>query len=186
MPSSCCVPGCSSNYGSSNSGTVFKFPADTVRREKWLKAIHRSNFTPSKASVVCVHHFEDRFIVREDSVKRPDGTVLTVQRERVKLANDAIPTIFKNQPSYFTKTLPPIRKDPSTRQEEITKRKEEKELQTQSSDTINSVEDIKKTYSNCKERITNKSVHFHSEIDSCTFFLMSVRMIVSVLKLVPL
>lgn len=93
----------------------------------------------------------DRFIVQEDSVKRPDGTVLTVQRERVKLANDAIPTIFKNQPSYFTKTLPPIRKDPSTRQEEITKRKEEKELQTQSSDTINSVEDIKKTYSNFKE-----------------------------------
>ncbi|XP_046674980.1 uncharacterized protein LOC124363761 [Homalodisca vitripennis] len=52
------------------------------------------NFTPSRRSVVCIRHFEDHFVVREDSVVRLDGSVLTVKRDRVRLTAGAVPSVF--------------------------------------------------------------------------------------------
>ena len=63
MRQMCSVPGCKSNYNSGvcNEGTVstFSFPRDKERREKWIRAIHREDFEPSKHSYVCIKHFSE-------------------------------------------------------------------------------------------------------------------------------
>jgi hypothetical protein len=48
----------------------------------------------NRPPVVCEKHFASDFIVREDKVTRPDGTVLSVLRKKPKLIENAYPTIF--------------------------------------------------------------------------------------------
>jgi hypothetical protein len=48
--------------------------------------------------------------------------VLVVPRQRLKLSDDAYPTIFLDQPSYMTKILPAKRKNPETRHLEMEER----------------------------------------------------------------
>ena len=69
MPQKCCAPGCSGNYGKSDSNvSVFKFPSDTSRRQLWLKWIPRENLQVTKNTVICRQHFEDRFVITEDRI----------------------------------------------------------------------------------------------------------------------
>lgn len=52
----CCVHKCRGHGG-------FKFPADPIVRKKWLKAICREHWTPSKWSYLCKKHFRpDDFV----------------------------------------------------------------------------------------------------------------------------
>lgn len=169
MPSSCCVPGCKSNYCDSDSVTVFQFPANPELKQKWVKSIHRADFTPNKRSVVCIHHFEERFVVQEDSVVRPDGTILTVKRDRVKLTPEAFPSIFDNQPAYLTSHLPPPRRDPNSRKQEIKKRQEERDRQVQQLDTILSLNDVKEKYIKCGGQ-ENIKWHVQPSENDLTFF----------------
>lgn len=144
MPTSCCIPGCKSNYNSKPpSISVFLFPNDEVLRQKWLSAIHRADFIPSKRSVVCIKHFDERFIIREDSVRRPDGSILTVKRDRLKLTKDAFPTYFENVPAYLSKDLPPPRKDPAKRREEVKALQEEKKRAHEQEDSIKDFNELK-------------------------------------------
>jgi hypothetical protein len=76
---------------------VFSFPKDETRKRLWLDAIPRFNFVPTKRAAVCIRHFEERFAVRFNTIRLPDGTTSTVKRDRIKLTNDAIPTLFKNE-----------------------------------------------------------------------------------------
>lgn len=169
MPTSCCVPGCDSNRGSSSqSVTVFNFPIDTTRREKWIEAIHKTDFLPTKRSVVCIHHFDERHIVREDSIQSSDGTVITFKRDRVKLTANAFPTIFQNRPSYLNKTLPLDRKDPERRAEEIHLREHAQRIQEDLSDSIKSFNELKQRYFSCKGLI--KNLHCYFDDESCNFF----------------
>ena len=126
MPYHCCVPGCKSNYTSQGetSKTIFFFPKQPERTKLWLRAIHRDNFIPTKSSVVCIDHFDEQFIIREDKFKRNDGTVLTLSRSRPNLTDDAYPTIFKNQPAYMSKSISKKRKAPEERHQEINKRQQ--------------------------------------------------------------
>ena len=55
-------------------------------------------------------------VITEDTARRPDGTILTVKRDCVKLTKGAYPTTFPNQPKYLTKHIVPKRKSPSDRQ----------------------------------------------------------------------
>lgn len=123
MPSRCCVPGCRSNYDSlkntCGSVSVFTFPTDPERRQRWLRAIHRDNYIVNKNSVVCANHFEERFILKEDRAVRADGSVLIVPRSKPKLSSDAFPTKFENQPKYLSSELPPKRRDPKERAAQI-------------------------------------------------------------------
>nr|CAI5843927.1 unnamed protein product [Callosobruchus analis] len=71
MPRTCCIPGCISNYNSTlNAGgsliSSFGFPEDEILKNKWLKAILRDDWFPSKCSVVCALHFLKDNIIRED------------------------------------------------------------------------------------------------------------------------
>ena len=125
MPNKCCVFGCRSNYNKQNEASSFKFPKDDAMREKWLRSINRKDFTPTTHSVVCIKHFAEQFIIREDRMTRDDGTVIVALRSRPALTTDAYPSLFPNQPSYLSKEPPPKRISPDERHERIAARSEE-------------------------------------------------------------
>lgn len=81
----CCVPFCRSSKNKKQPGVFFhEFPADSVTRQKWLKAVARENVCPkgaSATSVVCCLHF-----TADDYV---DGPVTCR-----KLKPGAVPTVF--------------------------------------------------------------------------------------------
>ena len=52
MPYKCCVPECKGNYKSGPRVAVFSFPKDEDLRQKWIHAIKRKDFFPSKTSKV--------------------------------------------------------------------------------------------------------------------------------------
>ena len=56
---------------------------------------------PSNSSVVCIHHFDKKYITYEDVVTRNDGTVIRSKRTRPRLDKSAIPSLFHGQPSYM-------------------------------------------------------------------------------------
>uniref|UniRef100_A0A1B6E8J1 THAP-type domain-containing protein n=1 Tax=Clastoptera arizonana TaxID=38151 RepID=A0A1B6E8J1_9HEMI len=120
MPGKCCVTECKSNY-CKPFVNIFLFPKDALTAQTWLRAIHRDDYELSANSCVCIKHFCERYIIRKDSITRPDGTVVTVKRDRLKLRDDAIPTIFENLPHYIIKDLPPERKDPDERRTKVEK-----------------------------------------------------------------
>lgn len=122
MPLKCCVPGCRGNYDDNEKISVFKFPSDAERRRVWSSKIPRENFEPTSRSVVCAKHFSPQFIVTYDSATRPDGSVLTVERSRPKLTDDAYPSIFPNCPTYLSVEPPMKRKKPDQRRAEIEQR----------------------------------------------------------------
>lgn len=125
MGRSCCVPLCKSNYGNSSGISAFTFPKDKVLREKWIRCIHRDNFSVNNKTVVCIKHFDPKFIVREDIFPVENGEPIHIPRKNPKLTPDAYPTIFDNQPSYNNISLPQERKDPEERKQQLLQRDEE-------------------------------------------------------------
>lgn len=96
MPYRCCVPGCRGNYDEANKVSIFSFPKDLSLRDRWTKAIHRKDFSPSERSVVCERHFSEDLIIREDKMTRPDGSIITAPRKPT-LTKNAVPHIFPCQ-----------------------------------------------------------------------------------------
>ncbi|XP_030052331.1 THAP domain-containing protein 1-like [Microcaecilia unicolor] len=79
MPT-CSVSGCTQR-NRQNGITFHRFPSDPVLRQRWITAIQRECFVPSKFAVLCSKHF------REEDV---DRTSLSV----VRLREGAVPSIF--------------------------------------------------------------------------------------------
>lgn len=52
MPFMCCVPRCKGNYADGPKVSVFSFPTDEPTKRKWINAIKREDFIPTKASKV--------------------------------------------------------------------------------------------------------------------------------------
>ncbi|GBO21960.1 hypothetical protein AVEN_26363-1 [Araneus ventricosus] len=101
-----------------------------------------ADFILSSTAVVCIKHFSSQFIIKKDSVVRDDSSELVVPRKFPKLANDAYPSIFPNQPSYLSNEPSTSRKSPSER-----KLRDEQKFQEQcTNDTINSFEIFQQTY----------------------------------------
>ncbi|XP_035232276.1 THAP domain-containing protein 2-like [Stegodyphus dumicola] len=141
MPRKCSVPKCRSNYDSTTEHvSTFKFPSDPVLSQKWIKNINRKDFVAGKHSSVCIKHFEEEFIVREDKAVRE--TVLVVPRTIPALKKDAYPTIFQNQPSYLSKKLPTKRKTPEEREAEIDIRCDKQFEQWKKNDIISDFENL--------------------------------------------
>ncbi|CAK1585392.1 unnamed protein product [Parnassius mnemosyne] len=80
MPQCCAVPYCSSAKGG------HRFPCDKSRLKKWIIAIRRQNFIPSKHSVVCKDHFTS-----EDYTLPKDSTC---QNPTPRLKKEAVPSVF--------------------------------------------------------------------------------------------
>jgi len=56
-----------------------------ILRDKWIKAIHRDTYTVTKNSFVCVEHFEDKFVMRENVFPVVGGEPIIVPRIKPKL-----------------------------------------------------------------------------------------------------
>ena len=108
MPESC--KGNYNSQGCSGRAAVFKFPKTGVLCEQWIRKLNRKDFTQSPQTVVCAANFSSSAVITEDAVAGDDGTILTVKRDHLKLAKDAYPTIFPNQPKYLSQESIPQRK----------------------------------------------------------------------------
>ena len=88
------------------------FPKDPGRKEQWIKAIPRKDWSPGKYAVVCSLHFEETDFKsgREDTNKRRKLENLQIRC----LKHDAVPRIFPNLPSYLTSHRPKERPSSST------------------------------------------------------------------------
>ena len=80
----------------------FKFPADKVLREKWIKAVPRKNSKITCNSKVCALHFDTNdFITISTDKRNRCQDFLALMRTRLKPM--AIPHIFPNLPQYLSK-----------------------------------------------------------------------------------
>lgn len=138
MPRRCCVPGCQSNYGKKQEVSTFVL--------KWLRSIHRENFEPSASSVVCCLHFREEDIIREDVIKRADGSEIREPRKIPKLTVDAVPCNFPGQPSYMSTQLPKKREGVEKRQEDLKIRDKELLDNFMKNDRITDYNDFKENF----------------------------------------
>ncbi|XP_018904570.2 uncharacterized protein [Bemisia tabaci] len=159
MDRCCCVPGCKSNYASSSGPDVstFKFPdpaKEPERHAKWLSALSRDSFTPTKSSVVCMIHFHPQFVVTHDEFKSKEGSIIRVERQRPKLTDDAYPSIFPNQPIYRSTVPAKRRKDPAEREQDMAQVQLKRNFQLQEEkDIIPSFEKLKEGLSKRNESL---------------------------------
>lgn len=68
-----------------------------------------TDFSKLKHPIVCIKHFEEACIIRVDRII-VKGELKEYPRERVKLCENAVPTIFPNAPSYCTKRAPKVKR----------------------------------------------------------------------------
>jgi len=113
MPS-CFVYGCNTgNHGETNTH-MFTSPKGSKPEivKQWIRNLPRSDktFDPlNRLHQVCVNHFDPSFVIKSDTLII-DNKTIEIPRIRWKLTEDAVPTIFKSAPSYYSKKLPTKRK----------------------------------------------------------------------------
>lgn len=109
-----CVPKCKNDYDRTKKVvgniSVFLFPKEPERRDLRFKRINQENFVVTGHSAVCIDHFEENFIIREDSVTRPDGYVLLFPERNSNLQLMNFLQNFPISPSISTN-----RRDPDDR-----------------------------------------------------------------------
>jgi len=83
----CAVIGCPSNRiqlvlrDGTTSFFVFPHPADAHRRQAWIDFTGRQGFQPVKKSMICMRHFEKKFILCRKSAAEPWQTMRTSQAQ---------------------------------------------------------------------------------------------------------
>uniref|UniRef100_A0A0K2V098 Putative LOC100212901 [Hydra vulgaris] n=1 Tax=Lepeophtheirus salmonis TaxID=72036 RepID=A0A0K2V098_LEPSM len=111
MGKACVVPGCRSGYKplkSENNTNVIAFnkkigyhmfPKDEALRKKWIQAIPRKNWEPTKYSAICALHFDSSDLRTEpqDSNKFRRNKPNLIRKV---LKKDAIPTKFPSVPFH--------------------------------------------------------------------------------------
>jgi len=96
MPNACAAYGCISGYKIDNIKS-FHFPLSKKKShllEKWLRFINREDFTPSDSSVICIKHFDDKFINHGErkTLKWKLSPIPTIHSEEVLKNPSTIPT----------------------------------------------------------------------------------------------
>jgi len=83
---------------------------------QWERKIDRKDRKLTEKDAVCDLHFQSEFIIRTyPRLMMPDGSVFEMDRGKVILRKDAIPSIFPEYPSYKSAPIPPARKPPKRR-----------------------------------------------------------------------
>lgn len=152
MPRKCCVPKCNSNYASvlksqESYVSVFLFPKNEICRQKWINAVHRKNWTPSKNSAVCSKHFRENDIVRYENVVSPEGNIISVRKKFPTLIETAVPTVFPNLPTYLTKPEVSERTNPEERRQKATETHSRLAQAFEESDLIKNFQSLTSCYS---------------------------------------
>lgn len=107
MPRRCSMFGCRSNYdGENESFPTFSLPKDLEMRENWIRVIP-TDISKLKLPIVCIKHFQESDIVRVDRLFYK-GEYREYPRERPKLIDNAIPTVFDIAPNYLCKSKAPL------------------------------------------------------------------------------
>lgn len=88
-----------------------RFPNDAELRNKWIQALRRENFNPSRTAVICSKHFQDEDL-------DPSGF-------RVHIRPNAVPSIFAAFPPHLQKTVK--RRRPPTLRTELPLKRERSE-----------------------------------------------------------
>lgn len=96
MPDFCSASGCNNSTDNSQcreKGVSFHhFPLkDKTRLTEWIRHINRPNFTPTKHSVLCSEHFEEKYFVYQPFTNRR------------QLSSESVPTIFMRSESNRNK-----------------------------------------------------------------------------------
>ncbi|XP_045110305.1 uncharacterized protein LOC123504081 isoform X3 [Portunus trituberculatus] len=118
MPSTCCVPYCKGNYKTGPRVSVYRFPQQPELRRKWLQAIKRKPFTPTRHSRVCELHFIPADYEHETShFDERSGRRLTAKLNVPRLKKDAVPTQIPSCPTYLSSSVQ-ARESPDTRKSE--------------------------------------------------------------------
>ncbi|XP_040574789.1 uncharacterized protein [Lepeophtheirus salmonis] len=83
------------------------FPKNEELKDKWIRAIHRENFVPTKNARVCSRHFHESCYSTERRDSNTYRKHLNLKRER--LQSNAVPTIFPDSPAYVSVLPTPAR-----------------------------------------------------------------------------
>lgn len=100
-------------------GLVINFQKNLKGEKSGYMPYIRKYFVVTVSSVIYITDFDEKLIVRSDSLVKPDGTTLAIPRTRLKLTDNAYPTNFENQPSYINVYLASRRKNPTEKKLEI-------------------------------------------------------------------
>lgn len=193
MVRKCSIIGCRGNYAqrlddsTNNRVTVFRFPVkDRDRLREWLYHIPQEldldGVTENMG--VCEKHFDSRFIIRDYSARRPDGTTISFPRDAPILSSDAIPTVFPNTPSYCSTELPRKRKHPDERRADMSARDDNNLQQWMDNDSISNFSFFKcnlnlKHFELCAEwmiRIQDDFITFvYADLSSCPVIVCSLK-----------
>ena len=67
MVNKCAAPKCTSGYSSNNHKKIasFHFPTDQNLNQLWIRFVNRLDWIPTKHSVLCELHFEEKYIYRD-------------------------------------------------------------------------------------------------------------------------
>ncbi|KAK8756868.1 hypothetical protein V5799_000430 [Amblyomma americanum] len=171
----CCVPGCRGNYDNGPKVRVLSFPKNEGRRQSWIRAIPRKDFTPSIHSKVCELHFQgSELITKLSHFDAASGKTVTVDSERVHLVPDAVPSIFLNCPAYLS-TSSTRRESPASKrarmEDEALSKAIKNSIDTKGEEeernAVSSLEDLKgKLSAVCNSQFWTVSVN-----DRCVMFL---------------
>ena len=115
MPDCCAVFGCKSNYPSdikiNGVQRVFKLPNEPELRHKWIKRLHRKEFTPTKRTKVCIKHFVLSDFFTHSTAKKGKHKKQQQRRTgdeklaRAKLKPDALPKTHENLPVHLNEDV---------------------------------------------------------------------------------
>ncbi|CAG9770186.1 unnamed protein product [Ceutorhynchus assimilis] len=86
----CSAFGCKSRSEKKEAGISFhSFPKDVEKCKTWLDNMKLDKWEPTKFSRICSKHFEERYLYQSES------------ESRIRLLNEAIPTIFPELPKHL-------------------------------------------------------------------------------------
>ena len=94
MPNYCVAVGCKNTAKKGSEYSFHRFPHQNPNLlKKWVHAIRRKQWKPTKHSFICSDHFhESCFVIRPGA-------------EGQRLKDDAVPSIFQTFPSYYQKDI---------------------------------------------------------------------------------
>ncbi|CAN8016889.1 unnamed protein product [Ixodes persulcatus] len=86
----CCAVGCHNDRGAKKDVTFHVFPRDLQRRARWIAAVRRAHWVPTKASRLCSVHFTNESYELSSRLSKEFG----LGQRAPRLKPDAVPTIF--------------------------------------------------------------------------------------------
>ena len=70
MVNKCYVFGCRSNYKGEEIVPVFSFRSNEDIKDRWIKFVNRKDWQPTSSAVICIKHFEGKFLKKGEHEKR--------------------------------------------------------------------------------------------------------------------